>query len=430
MTAEVALMNRNGVALAADSAVTIGREARKIYTSAEKLFQLSEACPVGVMIYGSAAFLGVPWDTIIKTYRAKHGSDVKSHVHDYASHFLSFLKRSRNLFPIKSQDDSNRSLVAAYFLSLREQIKRKLGEEAEKKDGLSDDDIPTIVDQLISKSFEGICSHTDLTSIDQKSRQAVIRRLTPSVVKIVDEIFEKLPFGKKTKQLLVDAAFQFLFRECFGIRLSGLVFAGFGNDEFMPTLVHFHLEEMVNNCLRVIQKDKQSVGVDSEGVVMPFAQQDMVQSFMEGIHGELAVYMTDTTNRLFTGAFKVVLDAIKKSDAGLGQQIEKAIQPVLSGLLTKLFEDWQRHRTQYWRPVLDVVSSLPKDELAAMSEALVNLTSFRRRVTNVPETVGGPIDVAVITKGDGFVWIKRKHYFAPELNPRIMARYERKNEGE
>ena len=39
------------------------------------------------------------------------------------------------------------------------------------------------------------------------------------------------------------------------------------------------------------------------------------------------------------------------------------------------------------------------------------------------ETVGGPIDVAVISKGDGFIWIKRKHYFDPKLNPHFMAKY-------
>lgn len=39
------------------------------------------------------------------------------------------------------------------------------------------------------------------------------------------------------------------------------------------------------------------------------------------------------------------------------------------------------------------------------------------------ETVGGPIDVAVITRGDGFIWIRRKHYFEPSLNPRAMAKF-------
>lgn len=39
------------------------------------------------------------------------------------------------------------------------------------------------------------------------------------------------------------------------------------------------------------------------------------------------------------------------------------------------------------------------------------------------ETVADPIDVAVISKGDGFVWIKRKHYFERELNQHFFANY-------
>jgi hypothetical protein len=67
---------------------------------------------------------------------------------------------------------------------------------------------------------------------------------------------------------------------------------------------------------------------------------------------------------------------------------------------------------------------LPKDLLAEVAESLVNLTSFKRRISMTSaETVGGPIDVAVISRGDGFVWIKRKHYFKPELNPQFMSQY-------
>ncbi len=51
-----------------------------------------------------------------------------------------------------------------------------------------------------------------------------------------------------------------------------------------------------------------------------------------------------------------------------------------------------------------------------MAETLVNLTSFKRKVTMSKETVGGPIDAAVISRGDGFLWAKRKCHFPKELN--------------
>ena len=71
---------------------------------------------------------------------------------------------------------------------------------------------------------------------------------------------------------------------------------------------------------------------------------------------------------------------------------------------------------------MSVVELLPKEELAEMAETLVNLTSFKRRVTPEAETVGGPVDVAVISKGDGLIWIKRKHYFSQDLNFRYFDR--------
>lgn len=74
MTAEIAVLNRFGVAMAADSAVTIGHRGDKIWTSADKLFQLSEANPLGIMIYGSADFCGLPWETVIKSYRQVRGN--------------------------------------------------------------------------------------------------------------------------------------------------------------------------------------------------------------------------------------------------------------------------------------------------------------------------------------------------------------------
>lgn len=65
-----------------------------------------------------------------------------------------------------------------------------------------------------------------------------------------------------------------------------------------------------------------------------------------------------------------------------------------------------------------------------MAEALVNLTSFKRRVSSSLETVGGPVDVAVITKGDGFIWIRRKHYFNAELNHHFFQKYMRGDKNE
>jgi hypothetical protein len=61
-------------------------------------------------------------------------------------------------------------------------------------------------------------------------------------------------------------------------------------------------------------------------------------------------------------------------------------------------------------------------ELESLAEELINITSVKRKFSSGTESVGGPIDVAIISRIDGFVWIGRKHYFQPNLNPRYFHR--------
>ncbi|MEN6623071.1 MAG: hypothetical protein ABFD50_16175, partial [Smithella sp.] len=110
------------------------------------------------------------------------------------------------------------------------------------------------------------------------------------------------------------------------------------------------------------------------------------------------------------------------------QALKDKILAVKNEILIKFIENMQGYsREKYSSPVLAAVGVLPKEELADMAYSLVNLTSFKRKVSLDAETVGGPIDVAVISKKDGFIWIKRKHYFDKELNPQFIANYYNKN---
>jgi hypothetical protein len=74
MTAEVAVLNKTGVAIAADSAVTTGFPGReKIFTTANKIFTLSKFEPVGIMINGHVEHFGCPWEVLIKDFRQRLG---------------------------------------------------------------------------------------------------------------------------------------------------------------------------------------------------------------------------------------------------------------------------------------------------------------------------------------------------------------------
>ncbi|MBK8110761.1 MAG: hypothetical protein IPK46_10765 [Saprospiraceae bacterium] len=93
MTAVVGILNKHAVAIAADSAVTIGGNGgKKIFNKANKVFTLSKQHPVGIMIYNSASFMTTPWETIIKVYRKQLGSTSFPTLKEYEQNFIAFLR--------------------------------------------------------------------------------------------------------------------------------------------------------------------------------------------------------------------------------------------------------------------------------------------------------------------------------------------------
>ena len=120
MTAEIAILNKSAVALAADSTVTIGASdgsTPKTYNTVNKLFTLSKYHPVGVMIFGNAEMMGVPWETIIKQYRSTLEKTELSTIDEYAAGFLSHLESG---CPLLSRRQSELALRTRSISSLNE----------------------------------------------------------------------------------------------------------------------------------------------------------------------------------------------------------------------------------------------------------------------------------------------------------------------
>lgn len=425
MTAEVAVLNRLGVALAADSAASIGRDADKIWTSADKLFHLSRCAPVGIMVYGNASFVGVPWETVVKEFRRELGDTRYDRLERYAKRFFAFLGRNRSLFPVAAQDQVVETLIHSLLLHVREEMTIRLTREAENRNGLEDAEIPPILDDVATKRLARIRKRDRLHGVDAELLRTVRRRYSRAAGLIRGRVFGKLPARPDTNRKILTLAFEMLGRRYFGPALSGVVVAGFGDRESMPSMFAYDIEEMVAGTPRRTRGDETKIELDNTAAIVPFAQQEMVHSFLKGVDPDLAAHMQRSTSVLFDGTITKILDAASTGNPGLRQALEGTIRPEIGRLLGELFGDWDNRTQRHWMPVINMVASLPKDELAAMAEALVNLTKFRRRITPERETVGGPIDVAVITKGDGFVWVKRKHYFDASANPRIIARYMR-----
>lgn len=156
--------------------------------------------------------------------------------------------------------------------------------------------------------------------------------------------------------------------------------------------------------------------------MIPFAQREMVDIFMSGIDPRLTDALVDSLSEIFHAFPQAIVDSIETMNDDEKTSLKTQFEPQSNELVMRIATYIDNYRASNTGPIINVVMSLPKSELASMAESLVNLTSLKRKVSLQAETVGGAVDVAVVSKRDGFVWIKKKHYFKEELNLHMVRR--------
>ncbi len=261
-------------------------------------------------------------------------------------------------------------------------------------------------------------------------RAAVIKEYDGEITAAIESVFQKLALTDATRRRLQQLAGAFLTADIANEDSpfhTGIVIAGFGEEEMLPRLFRFEFEAISLNRLKYKSSGHIEIGPQNRAVIVPFAQSEQVETFMTGIDPDIATAISGYWTGQLHDTVKAALTEVSL-DADIERELVEIIDKRCAELLVQYAEGLEEMRQHdYVRPIIRVVAMLPKDELASMAESLVNLTSFKRRVSEQRETVGGPIDVAVISRGDGFIWIKRKHYFRPELNPQFAANYYRED---
>lgn len=430
MTAEIAILNRSAVAMAADSAVTMtmGRDT-KIFPTANKIFALSNTEPVGIMVYGGADYMGVPWETVIKVLRGRLKGKSFARLADYAKWFRDTLSASSDLIIGDATKEYVYQCVVGYYEFIHQEAHTGKRQKAEQQGGkILTADVVEIYHKVIGEHASRWRSGKPMAGLT-KAHLATIRRILQGQVdQLIDMAFENLPMPKPVRKNLRYIAESVFTRYSNAARSSdsGVVIAGFGRDDIVPAITAMDIRGALDGVLQWRQGHEYSMAKMRFGVIIPFAQTDEVQNFIDGVHPDYQARLDSDFRAILDSATQMILAEVKGPDAAEKARARAAVEKTLM----QAFDDYRKKlRTfradQYSRPILHVLEGTPKDQLASMAESLVNLTSFKRRVSMQAETVGGPIDVALISKGDGLVWVKRKHYFPADLNHQFFSRYNR-----
>ena len=420
MTSEVVVMNRAGVALAADSAVTVEMgNSRKVRHSALKLFTLSKYRPVGVMVYNNASLLGVPMETIIKLFRRHLGKKAYGTLREYGDALVRFLDGNETLFPNDVQDRYFLQAVETEYLRIREDVSKEFVERGVYGDG---DGQADVAKDVIARRVEFWRSQQDANYFEVRARD-VAGRISGGVNDVLIRVFRGGVVGDEGVTMLREIANHIVEKDHFPLDVfSGLVIAGFGEGEHFPVVQHIEIGGMYGGRLKVRPPTVDAVTEARPSDVMAFAYKDMVERFLVGISGSFVGYLEDATAFIREMPLRA-LEAVPELDDEERERAAEAVRRMAADRAAEFKRTVRRGFEQRWQKIVDAVEALTISELAQVASTLVDLSSFEQQMSLDSETVGGPVDVAVISKGDGFIWIDRKHYFRKELNDHFFRNY-------
>jgi len=417
MTSEVVIMNRRAIAVAADSAVTVtsivnGRREKKYYKGANKVFELSNHQPVAAMIFNMADLHSVPWEIIIKSYREHLGKNSFPTLEDYAKDLFLFVQNHTHLFPPARQDELflidciTASFDLIDWIDRQPQVVNALHQTAKdaERQAIFDGIAKAIAADPLPAHFAANAATDALTKYGTDLENSFTAALTA---------FSNGIDPKKFTAMVVEAIFKRYKRF---LNHTGIVIAGYGDQAYFPGFVQFDCYGILLGSFIADKAKEKHVTVDDGSDIQPFAMNDMVRTFMSGLSPDI---------------FDVVLSGFEGSLTELAQNIQNdssiASIPNLATHKQACLKKFQEklveaQANEHYLPLTRAVASLPVDELASLAETLIMLESLKEKVTRPSESVGGPVDVAVITKSEGLVWIKRKHYFTSEFNSRYLER--------
>ncbi|MBS0471856.1 MAG: hypothetical protein JSR60_12340 [Proteobacteria bacterium] len=415
MTSEIAVMNQRAVALAADSAVTlIDGGTVVVRNDQRKLYNLMGGLPVGVMFFGVADMMGHPWEHLIEHYQKTQKAGAKPHVRDYAASFVGMLDNLEEFFPKNRQRDEFKRLLASVFRYVFHlaQYLRESGGEARAR--ISD---AAILEEAIERVWrdyqyrEDGSPRGDLSCFPPGFAEKVRTGYAGEIDELIAYAFQPFGLSKPAIQHLKEISVFAVVKDLFLEDVTGLVFAGFGADERYPVVTTTFVSAIVDGIVKRAEASFDQIDGDTRSKIRVFADSEVTNAFIRGIDFNLERRVYGALDMLLHALLDQVVGAFPDSDPVVKENIRREFQsdyiPQYFEVFRAIVGDYQQHA--YINPVLRVLEIASRNELAETARELVSLNAFKKRIMAQKQTVGGAIDVAVISREGGFQWHSRQN---------------------
>ena len=358
MTSQVAVFNLEGVAVASDSIRTLTRGGmRRTFDTGEKLFDLGVGHRVVMLTSGSASLMRVPMSVLIEGFRASLTEPFGS-LADYATAFLAWLGSRVELSDAAAQDAHFGWQLRDYYGMVRSDVMDAIAHGGPADEPWDSPSVIATVTRTVDSLVDALKNRDDLQGINNRQDENYLDAHRELIeFSYIDQV-EGMPrtvaadwrLTQELPRLILQKAESWA-RDCV------VAFIGFGTDDPFPRQSTLTIHGVVNDQVRAELREEARISVANSACVSSFGQDDAIRTFLNGHRGEL------------------------HSEGGLDDI----------------------------GPVLEAIELLPRSELAGVAEALVGVQALSAALTCQQPTVGGPIDVVLVTRSHGVQWLRRKY---------------------
>lgn len=420
MTAVVGLLNKRGAAIAADSAVT--RNGGYKYTkNGNKMIRMSNALPISVMLTGNGAFLRTQWDIIVRHYRQHRGGikheTVEACIHDFFKYIA-----DNKLFCEKEIIEQH---INYYLDELFQNADNSVNHDSSKRD----DDGNLISPKKYQKEFLKILSayrkRRTKDGVSPQFKDYTSEQFHSYAGQYVDKFLsekchkdDSCCFYDQYPKDVIDSI-RDDFEHAFMIKLTHrredatLIFTGYGQHQKYPSLVSVAVFEGFDNRVNYNIRPKDIICISDERpvAICPFAQIDVIRSILRGLHASFSELVCQENRNTFSFNRPFYLEEGEEPEFDY-QEFQKLLNEVkVDDLHKKFTKDGNKFLDKSqakWEKALENYDLL---SMSALAQSLIDLTGFHRILHFEPEGVGGPVDLAVISKSEGFTWLSRKSWY-------------------
>lgn len=370
LTAEIAVLNKSAVALAADSAGTIGTGgSAKIYNGFNKIFELSECGSVAVMVYGGLDFMGLPLEVLIKDYRRRRQEKRFETLQQHADDFRQYLASYVSIGPADRFENAARILVP-YFASLARRCDERWMEEARETGDWGRRPRGNIL-QLTLKEELQLLKGTAFNDnfLPRQPKPADVYDLV--IDQAMDIAFNGATAGNR--RVLKQIGRLKLIKGPLSSGRTGIVVAGFGDSDMCPSLEAIETDGIVFDRLKYVPTNSIDIGRRGpQADIVGFAQSDMVGAFLNGVDPAYQAYTMNTVHKLFAQWIAQVakaMDGAPQMQAGA-----KAFQAMMDAVERELGQTLSSYSQKSFRePILEMIRFMPNQELATLAASLIDI---------------------------------------------------------